>query len=195
VCRQRAVGLQADSSFHRCRDAVVQAPGAARLADTARVAVRVDGHPLAGAPAADVAPDASYPAGRLVSHDESAEVDLAEIGGVQVTSADAAQVNVYEHLIVAGRRHGPVLEASLAIVSEHHGQHLARSAARPTRPTGRACPARPGRRTRSGYLFSHQHFSQPLRLQNRPGAARVGEQAARAAPSTDGGLAVPVLTA
>jgi len=68
------------------------------------------------------------PACRLVSHDESAEVDLAEIGGVQVTSADAAQVNVHEHLILAGRRHRPALEASLAIVRQHHRQHLARTA-------------------------------------------------------------------
>jgi hypothetical protein len=183
VCRQRAVCLQADGPFHRGGDAVVQAPGAARLADTARVTVRVDGDPLADAPAADVAPDASYTACRLMSHDESAEVDLGEIGGVQVTSADATQVNVHEHLVVAGRRHESALEPTLAIFGQHHRQHLARSAARLTRrigvPPGRcrsfpsrayiepAClpaPPRPG---------SGRRFSGPRRLQRLVQAAIV----------------------
>src|SRR5580693_9072333 len=45
-----------------------------------------------------------------------------------VAAADATQVNVHGYLIFAGRRIFPALEASLAIVSQHHRQHLARSA-------------------------------------------------------------------
>src|SRR4051794_3160580 len=47
-----------------------QRPERARLANAAGVAVRVDGDPLADAPAADVAPHACDPACRLVAHDE-----------------------------------------------------------------------------------------------------------------------------
>jgi hypothetical protein len=105
--------------------------------------------------------------------DERRPPALGEIGGVRVACADAAQVNVHKHLIVARRRHGSVLEASLAIVSQHHRQHLARSAAWMIRRIGRACPARLGRRTRFAYLFSHQHFSQSLRSRTPPGPVRL----------------------
>src|SRR5690242_21036745 len=108
---------------------MVPAPGATRLADAARVPVRVDGDPLADAPAVDLAPYACDPTCRLVPHDESAEVDLAEVGGVEVAAADATEVDVHEHLVVAGRRHRTPLEAGLAIVRQHHRQHSGRFAA------------------------------------------------------------------
>src|SRR6185436_14500241 len=125
--RQRAVRLEADGPLERRGDAVVQAPRETRLANAARVAVRVDADALADAPAGHVASNASDPANRLVPHDESAEVDLRGLGGVQVTSADAAQVYVDEHLIFAGCRRRSALEADTAIGPEHHRCHLSRS--------------------------------------------------------------------
>jgi hypothetical protein len=88
-------------------------------------------------PTGHVTPNASDPANRLVPHDESAEVDLRGLGGVQITSADAAQVYVDKHLIVAECRHGSALEADAAIGPEHHRCHLGRSGSRSTGLVGR----------------------------------------------------------
>ena len=85
---------------------------------------------LANMPTSHVTPNASDSANRLVPQDESAEVDLRRLGGVQVTSADAAQVYVDKHLIVAEGRHRSALEADAAIGPEHHRCHLGRSGGR-----------------------------------------------------------------
>jgi len=120
-------GLEADGPLERRGDAVVQTPRATRLANAARVAVRVDADALPDVPAGHVASNASDPANGLVPHDEAAEVDLWGLGGVQVTSTDAAQVYVDEHLIVAGCRHRSALEPDAAIGPQDHRCHLGRS--------------------------------------------------------------------
>jgi hypothetical protein len=97
----------------------------------------VDADALADVPAGHVASNASDPANRLVPHDESAEVDLCGLGGVQVTSADAAQVYVDEHLIATGCRRRAALEADAAIAPQHHRCHLGRSGRRSTGRIGR----------------------------------------------------------
>src|ERR1700757_2954601 len=135
--RQSTVSLKADSPLERRGDAVVQTSRATRLANAARVAVRVDADALADMPTGHVTPNASDPANRLVPHDESAKVDLRGLRGVQVTSADAAQVYVDKDLIVAGCRHRSVLEAHAAIAPEHHRCHLGRSRSRSTGLVGR----------------------------------------------------------
>jgi hypothetical protein len=102
--------------------------------------------------AGHVGSNASDPANGLVPHDESAVVYLRGLGGVQVTSADAAEVYVDEHLIVPGYRRWSVLEADAAIAPQDHRRHFGRSGSRSTR----------------------RHFlvSQPLRLRKAPGPAR-----------------------
>src|SRR5258708_20127407 len=92
--RQSTVSLEADSPLESGGDAVVQTPRATGLANAARVAVRVDADALADVPAGHVAPNASDPANGLVPHDESAMVYLRGLGGVQVTSPDAAEAFV-----------------------------------------------------------------------------------------------------
>src|SRR5690348_9479347 len=77
-------------------------------------------------PTSHVTPNAGDPANRLVPHDESAEVDLWGLGGVQVTSADAAQVYLDQHLIVPGCRRRSALEADAAIAPQHHRCHVGR---------------------------------------------------------------------
>src|SRR5690349_20526303 len=111
---------------------MVQTPRATRLANAARVAVRVNANALANMPTDHITPNASDPTNRLMPHGESSEVDLWGLGGVQVTSADAAQVYLDKYLIVAGYRHRTALKADAAIGPEHHRCHLGRSWSRST---------------------------------------------------------------
>jgi len=97
------------------------------LANTAGVTVRVDADPLADVPAGHAASNANDSTSRLVPQDESAAVNLWGLRGVQVTSADSAEVDVDQHLIVARCRHRSALEADAAIASQNHRRHLGRS--------------------------------------------------------------------